>query len=69
MAMWGFNGRGANERLQRVSETCFRKCVRRYEPDGEISVGEGACIDRCVRKRDDFFFYLLSFFVDFGYEW
>ena len=33
-----------------MSSACFVKCVRKYEPDGDISVGEGACLERCVFK-------------------
>lgn len=40
----------AQDMFKKLSNTCFVKCVRRYEPDGEISVGEGACIERCVSK-------------------
>ena len=32
-----------------MTEQCFRKCVAMYkEPD--LSVGEAACVDRCVHK-------------------
>jgi hypothetical protein len=36
--------------FRRLSDNCFRKCVRRYEPDGDVTVGEGACLERCVHK-------------------
>ena len=32
-----------------MSQTCGRKCLVRYH-DGELAVGEMACIDRCVGK-------------------
>lgn len=32
-----------------MSEGCFRKCVTAYH-DGELSVGEMTCTDRCVGK-------------------
>lgn len=35
--------------FRRMSESCFRKCVRRYD-EGGVSVGEGACLERCVHK-------------------
>ncbi len=30
----------------------MRQCVKRYD-DGEVTVGEGACIERCVHKYLD----------------
>ena len=36
--------------FKKMSASCFTKCVRRYEPDGDLSVGEGACLERCVHK-------------------
>jgi import inner membrane translocase subunit TIM10 len=33
----------------KMGHTCFKKCVTRYT-DGEMSVGEMTCVDRCVGK-------------------
>ena len=35
--------------ISRMSATCFKKCVVNYH-DGELAVGELACIDRCIGK-------------------
>jgi len=35
--------------FNRMVMTCFSKCVSRYT-EGELSVGEGVCTDRCVYK-------------------
>jgi import inner membrane translocase subunit TIM10 len=32
-----------------MAQTCAKKCIVRYT-DGELAVGEMACIDRCVGK-------------------
>eukprot|EP01120_Amphizonella_sp_Union-15-10_P012803 TRINITY_DN5786_c0_g1_i1.p1 TRINITY_DN5786_c0_g1~~TRINITY_DN5786_c0_g1_i1.p1 ORF type:complete len:112 (+),score=10.55 TRINITY_DN5786_c0_g1_i1:2-337(+) len=32
-----------------MSEKCWNKCVQRFT-DSELTVGEGACLDRCVSK-------------------
>lgn len=36
-----------------VSHTWRLQCVRRYEPGGELAVGEAACLERCVSKYMD----------------
>lgn len=33
----------------RMSQTCFKKCVVTYK-EGDLSVGESTCVDRCVGK-------------------
>ena len=38
-----------------MTDNCFRKCVRRYGQDGDVTVGEGACLERCVHKYLDTF--------------
>ena len=32
-----------------MSQTCAKKCIVRYT-DGDLAVGEMACVDRCVGK-------------------
>jgi import inner membrane translocase subunit TIM10 len=32
-----------------MSQTCAKKCVVHYH-DGDLAVGEMACVDRCVGK-------------------
>lgn len=32
-----------------MSQTCAKKCIVRYN-DGDLAVGEMACVDRCVGK-------------------
>jgi mitochondrial import inner membrane translocase subunit TIM10 len=32
-----------------MSQSCAKKCVVRYT-DGDLAVGEMACVDRCVGK-------------------
>lgn len=36
-------------RIGRMSTTCWNKCVDRPK-EGELSLGENACIDRCAAK-------------------
>lgn len=41
--------RAVNALHQRVVAACWAKCVPKPK-DGELSIGEMACIDRCVPK-------------------
>ena len=36
--------------FQRISATCFEKCASRKHKDGDLSLGEMGCTDRCVSK-------------------
>lgn len=38
-----------NDLNQRAADECFRKCVPAPR-DGDLAIGEMACIDRCVPK-------------------
>ena len=36
--------------FNKISASCFEKCASRKHKEGEISLGEMACTDRCVAK-------------------
>lgn len=36
--------------FNRMVSTCFDKCMDRRYKEGELNVGETACIDRCASK-------------------
>lgn len=36
--------------FNRLTHTCFSKCVEKRYKDGELNLGENSCIDRCVSK-------------------
>lgn len=56
----------------RLNESCARKCIIKYT-DGDLAVGEMACVDRCVGKymqaqekvgykKDTYFWFFCSYF-------
>ncbi|KAJ8442846.1 hypothetical protein Cgig2_016312 [Carnegiea gigantea] len=38
------------ELFNRLTHTCFDKCVEKRYKEGELHIGENSCIDRCVSK-------------------
>ncbi|XP_047318450.1 mitochondrial import inner membrane translocase subunit TIM10-like [Impatiens glandulifera] len=38
------------EYFNRLTHTCFKKCVAQRYKDPELQIGENSCIDRCVSK-------------------
>ncbi|XP_066393526.1 mitochondrial import inner membrane translocase subunit TIM10-like [Miscanthus floridulus] len=36
--------------LNRLTHTCFDKCIEKRHKDAELNMGENSCIDRCVSK-------------------
>ncbi|CAI0540317.1 unnamed protein product [Linum tenue] len=38
------------ELFNRLSQTCFSKCVDKRYKESELNMGENSCIDRCVSK-------------------
>lgn len=38
------------ELFNRLTHTCFNKCVEKRYKEGELHIGENSCIDRCVSK-------------------
>lgn len=38
------------ELFNRLTYTCFSKCVDKRYKDNELNIGESSCIDRCVSK-------------------
>ena len=36
--------------LSSIANQCYEKCIDKSKKDGELSVGENSCIDRCVQK-------------------
>ncbi|XP_019233360.1 PREDICTED: mitochondrial import inner membrane translocase subunit TIM10 [Nicotiana attenuata] len=38
------------ESFNKLTQTCFNKCVDRRYKDPELNIGENSCIDRCVSK-------------------
>jgi hypothetical protein len=44
------NAVGGNLLFKALSAQCFNKCIAHFHGDGELTVGEGACADRCTSK-------------------
>ncbi|PHT37595.1 Mitochondrial import inner membrane translocase subunit TIM10 [Capsicum baccatum] len=38
------------EMFNKLTHTCFQKCVESKYKDSELNMGENSCIDRCVAK-------------------
>ncbi|KAK6646099.1 hypothetical protein PHAVU_L008843 [Phaseolus vulgaris] len=38
------------ESFNKITDTCFNKCVENRYKEPEINMGENSCIDRCVSK-------------------
>ncbi|RCV40151.1 hypothetical protein SEVIR_9G028300v4 [Setaria viridis] len=36
--------------FNRLTQTCFDKCVEKRYKEAELNMGENSCIDRCVSK-------------------
>nr|XP_043622003.1 mitochondrial import inner membrane translocase subunit TIM10-like isoform X1 [Erigeron canadensis] len=48
------------ELFNKLTQTCFAKCVERRYKEPELNLGETSCIDRCVSKYWQFFARILS---------
>ncbi|TQD86265.1 mitochondrial import inner membrane translocase subunit TIM10-like [Malus sylvestris] len=38
------------ELFNKLTHTCFNKCVEKKYKESELNMGENSCIDRCVSK-------------------
>ncbi|KAF5179802.1 Mitochondrial import inner membrane translocase subunit tim10 [Thalictrum thalictroides] len=38
------------ELFNRLTATCFNKCIEKRYKESELHLGENSCIDRCVSK-------------------
>ncbi|KAI3853349.1 hypothetical protein MKW98_018771 [Papaver atlanticum] len=36
--------------FNRLTQTCFNKCIEKRYKEAELNMGENSCIDRCVSK-------------------
>ncbi|CAA6654798.1 unnamed protein product [Spirodela intermedia] len=36
--------------FNRLTKTCFDKCIEKKYKESELNMGENSCIDRCVAK-------------------
>ncbi|CAD5185312.1 unnamed protein product [Musa acuminata subsp. malaccensis] len=36
--------------FNRLTQTCFDKCIEKRYKESELNMGENSCIDRCVSK-------------------
>ncbi|KAM7522118.1 hypothetical protein LguiA_012020 [Lonicera macranthoides] len=55
------------ELFNKLTHTCFNKCVEKRYKDPELNMGENSCIDRCVSKYwqvalEFIYFFLLYIF-------
>ncbi|KAH7301259.1 hypothetical protein KP509_23G018000 [Ceratopteris richardii] len=38
------------ELFNKLTHSCFEKCIEKRFKDSELNVGENSCVDRCVHK-------------------
>ncbi|KAK9140543.1 hypothetical protein Scep_010224 [Stephania cephalantha] len=38
------------EMFNKLTQTCFDKCIEKRHKESELNMGENSCIDRCVSK-------------------
>ncbi|GAB2274427.1 protein transporter tim10 [Dionaea muscipula] len=38
------------ELFNKLTSTCFNKCIEKRYKESELNMGENSCIDRCVSK-------------------
>ncbi|XP_043699964.1 mitochondrial import inner membrane translocase subunit TIM10-like [Telopea speciosissima] len=38
------------ELFNKLTQTCFNKCIEKRYKESELNMGENSCIDRCVSK-------------------
>jgi len=38
------------ELFNKLTKTCFEKCIERRYKESELNMGECSCVDRCVAK-------------------
>lgn len=38
------------ELFNKLTHTCFNKCIEKKYKESELNMGENSCIDRCVSK-------------------
>ncbi|XP_019163345.1 PREDICTED: mitochondrial import inner membrane translocase subunit TIM10-like [Ipomoea nil] len=38
------------ELFNKLTHTCFKKCIENKYKESELNMGENSCIDRCVSK-------------------
>jgi import inner membrane translocase subunit TIM10 len=36
--------------FNRLTQTCFSKCIEKRHKEAELNMGENSCIDRCASK-------------------
>ncbi|KAK1270420.1 Mitochondrial import inner membrane translocase subunit TIM10 [Acorus gramineus] len=36
--------------FNKLTQTCFNKCIEKRYKESELNMGENSCIDRCVSK-------------------
>ncbi|OEL25040.1 Mitochondrial import inner membrane translocase subunit TIM10, partial [Dichanthelium oligosanthes] len=50
--------------FNRLTQTCFDKCVEKRYKEAELNMGENSCIDRCVSKYWQASLLILFLFAD-----